>query len=92
MSVGRSMNSGTGLLRGLLLVIVLSVNCACAQKVKVGYDKAADFSKYKSYSLQLPAAETSRPLLFASAACGQEGIEYGNKKNVSIQFCLISQS
>jgi len=39
---------------------------ALAQKVKVGYDKGADFSKYKSYTLQEPTTPISRPLLYAS--------------------------
>jgi len=60
------MTSTVSVLRGLLLFAALSASCGYAQKVKVGYDKTTDFSKYKSYSLQLPAAESNRPLLFAS--------------------------
>jgi len=36
-----------------------------AQKVKVGYDKSADFSKYKTYSWAAPAMPPTRPLLYA---------------------------
>jgi hypothetical protein len=60
------MISTIGMLRGLVLVAALSISCGYAQKVKVGFDKAADFSRYKSYSLQMPAAESNRPLLYAS--------------------------
>jgi hypothetical protein len=50
----------------LLLALVLLVPCGLAQKVKVGYDKSADFSKYKSYTLQQPATPSNRPLVYAS--------------------------
>jgi hypothetical protein len=50
----------------LLVVVVLGIPCGFAQKVKVGYDKSADFSKYKSYTLQEPPVPSSRPLLYAS--------------------------
>jgi Domain of unknown function (DUF4136) len=39
---------------------------AFAQKVKVGYDKSADFSKYRSYSMHEPVRTPSRPILYAS--------------------------
>ena len=35
------------------------------QKVKVGFDKTADFSKYKSYSVQKPEKDPARPVLYA---------------------------
>jgi hypothetical protein len=50
----------------LLAVVTLSVTFGFAQKVKVGYDKSVDFSKYKSYTLQEPPTPSSRPLLYAS--------------------------
>jgi hypothetical protein len=50
----------------LVAFVMLLIPCGFAQKVKVGYDKSADFSKYKSYSLQPPAAPSSRPLVYAS--------------------------
>jgi hypothetical protein len=50
----------------VLLVTTLFVSCGFAQKVKTGYDKNADFSKYKSYTLQEPGATPTRPLLYAS--------------------------
>jgi Domain of unknown function (DUF4136) len=53
-------------LQVVVAVATLSLSCAFAQKTKVGYDKNADFSKYKSYTLQEPAAPASRPLLYAS--------------------------
>lgn len=49
-----------------LLLVVLAIQCGFAQKVTVGYDKSADFSKYKSYSLQPPATPSNRPILYAS--------------------------
>ena len=35
-----------------------------AQKVKVGYDKSADFSKFTTYAWTEPAMPPSRPVLF----------------------------
>jgi hypothetical protein len=45
------------------LVLSLLTTSAFAQKVKVGYDKSADFSKYKSYAWAAPSTPSSRPLL-----------------------------
>jgi hypothetical protein len=51
--------------RLLLTIIVLGSGVLCvAQKVKVGYDKSADFSKYHSYSWAQPQTPPSRPLLY----------------------------
>ena len=36
---------------------------AFAQKVKVGYDKSVDFSKYKTYAWAAPSRPSTRPLL-----------------------------
>ena len=55
-----------GKIQILLTVATLALPCAFAQKVKVGFDKNADFSRYKSYTLQEPAATPTRPLLYAS--------------------------
>ena len=60
------MNSGLSKPRILLLVTALCTTGGFAQKVKVGYDKSADFSKYKSYTLSEPPVPSSRPLLYAS--------------------------
>ncbi len=59
------MNSDVRRLRVLLIVVMLSVPCGFAQKIKVGYDKSVDFSKYKTYTLKIPPP-SSRPLLHAS--------------------------
>ena len=48
------------------LLIVTGVTSASAQKVKVGYDKSIDFSKYKTYTVADPGSQPSRPLLHAS--------------------------
>ena len=70
------MNSDMRRLKIVMVVMTLLVPCGFAQKIKVGYDKGADFSKYKSYTLQLPATETSRPLLYASVVGSiRQGIE-----------------
>jgi len=47
------------------LMLVLSV-AASAQKVKVGYDKSADFSKYHTYFLAQPGTPATRPFLYAT--------------------------
>ena len=48
----------------LLAVISLGATGAFAQKVKVGYDKGTDFSKYKTYTWADPAMPATRPVLF----------------------------
>jgi Domain of unknown function (DUF4136) len=48
----------------LLAVVSLAASDAFAQKVKVGYDKQTDFSKYKTYSWAQPALPAARPVLF----------------------------
>ena len=50
----------------LLLFAVLSITCGYAQKIKTGFDKTADFSKYKSFSLREPSKTPNRPILYAS--------------------------
>jgi Domain of unknown function (DUF4136) len=50
---------------GLLLAAVTTTN-ALAQKVSVGYDKSAEFSKYASYTWGEPAMPPNRPMLYAS--------------------------
>lgn len=47
---------------GLLFVAVP----ALCQKVKVGYDKSVDFSRYKTYTTAPPAVPPQRPLLYES--------------------------
>jgi Domain of unknown function (DUF4136) len=37
-----------------------------SQKVRVGYDKEADFLKFKTYTWGAPSMPTTRPLLYAS--------------------------
>lgn len=50
----------------LVVVIMLSTAWGFAQKVKVGYNKSVDFSKYKSYSWQEPGMTETRPMLYAT--------------------------
>jgi len=44
-------------------VLILSLPCV-GQKVKVGYDKGTDFSRFKTYSWTEPAMPATRPVLF----------------------------
>jgi len=51
----------------LLWTLALLAACssvASAQKVKVGYDKTADFSKYTTYTWAPPGVPPARPLLY----------------------------
>lgn len=52
--------------RSVFVVTMLSIGClSClAQKVKVGYDKGTDFSKFKTYSWIDPAMPATRPVVF----------------------------
>ncbi len=45
------------------LVVALATS-GFAQKVKVGYDKSADFPKYKTYTWAKPQTQPTRPLLY----------------------------
>jgi len=60
------MNSALGKLKVLLVLLPLSIPSASAQKVQTGYDKGADFSSYKSFTLVEPPTPSSMPLLYAS--------------------------
>lgn len=53
--------------RVLVFIMGLALYSASgiAQKVKVGFDKTADFSKYKSYSVQHPGKDPAMPMLYA---------------------------
>ncbi len=48
------------------LILALPVASAFAQKVSVGFDKSADFSKYKTYTWAQPTKPPTRPLLYAT--------------------------
>jgi len=47
-----------------LLMVVVVTPFSAAQKVKIGYDKSADFSKYKTYTWSKPDHPVERPQLF----------------------------
>lgn len=49
-----------------LLLTTIAITSTVAQKVKVGYDKSIDFSRYKSYTVAEPDVQPTRPLLHAS--------------------------
>ena len=44
--------------------ILLGTTVGFAQKIKVGYDKQADFSKYKTYTWSEPAMPPTHPVLY----------------------------
>jgi hypothetical protein len=49
----------------LLAFIVMALTTSgFAQKIRVGYDKSVDFSKYKTYTWAKPDAPIQRPLLY----------------------------
>lgn len=52
-------------LAAVCLFTVIST-LASAQKIKVGYDKSADFSKFRSYSWAQPETPPARPFLYAN--------------------------
>ena len=78
------MSSDMRKLQVLLIVVTLSIPCCFAQKVKVGYDKSIDFSKYKTYTLKVPPEPNARPLLYHSVVGSiRNGIE--SKGLVSVE-------
>jgi hypothetical protein len=54
-----------------LLIVILGTPVA-AQKVKIGYDKSADFSKYRTYTLTEPAMPPTRPILYSAVVSSIE--------------------
>ncbi|MGA7293165.1 MAG: DUF4136 domain-containing protein [Terriglobales bacterium] len=50
----------------LVFLLLILASSGFAQKIKVGYDKSADFAKYKTYSWAEPAMPVTRPLLYQS--------------------------
>ena len=60
------MNRNIRRLRTCLLVAAVLTGNAFAQKVKVGYDKGVDFSRYTSYTWAKPTMPPTKPLLYAS--------------------------
>jgi len=57
------MKNGRGRLLAWFIVLGFAAS-ALAQKVKVGYDKSADFSKYKTYTWAKPDHPIERPQLY----------------------------
>ncbi len=47
-----------------LLIVVILITPGFAQKIRIGYDKSVDFSKYKTYTWAKPDAPIQRPLLY----------------------------
>ena len=48
----------------ICLCVILCSSFSLAQKVKIGYDKSADFTKYKTYSWMPPSVPITRPYLY----------------------------
>ena len=62
-----------------VLVFSLAIGSpAFAQKVKVGYDKSVDFSKFKTYSWVKPTSAPARPLLYTTVVGWIDG-DLGSK-------------
>jgi NADPH:quinone reductase-like Zn-dependent oxidoreductase len=68
----KRMNSIRSTLWVCLFLFALAT-AAFAQKVKVGYDKSVDFSKYKTYTWAEPAMPSSRPMLYAMVVDSVDG-------------------
>ena len=47
-----------------VVIAIGSASPAAAQKTKIGYDKSADFSKFRTYSWAQPEMPASRPILY----------------------------
>jgi hypothetical protein len=62
----------------LLAVISLGTTNAFAQKIKVGYDKGTDFSKFRTYTWAEPAMPAARPVLF-EAVVARADVELQSK-------------
>ncbi len=67
-----------------LLLALVPASGACAQKVRVGYDKSADFSRYTSYTWAELDVPLARPLLYATVV-GYIEDELGSRRLVRAQ-------
>jgi len=67
----------------LLALIAFPALNSFAQKVKVGYDKATDFSKFKTYSWAEPAMPAVRPVL-AEAVAARVEVELQQKGLIKV--------
>lgn len=77
----------------LVLVSLLLSAALWAQKVKVGYDKQANFSNFKTYAWMPKQAPVARPLLAAHIAgtTDEELVKKGLQKVESNPDLLITQ-
>jgi len=57
----------------ILLCALALMSTSFAQKVQVGYDRSADFSKYRTYAWAEPAMPVTRPRLFAMIVSSIDG-------------------
>jgi hypothetical protein len=62
-------------------VLFALATTASAQKVKVGYDKSVDFSRYKTYTWAEPAMPPTRPMLYSTVVASVDE----NLKNRGLQ-------
>jgi hypothetical protein len=80
----------------VLLLSLLILSHAWAQKVKVGYDTSADFSQFKTYAWQEQQTPATRPLLKASielnvdAALKDKGLRKTDVSNSPDVFIALS--
>ncbi len=56
-----------------MLFFAMLTGISFGQKVNVGYDKTADFLKYKTYQWAEPAMPVTRPLLYATVVSSIDG-------------------
>lgn len=48
----------------LAFIVLIVATSGFSQKIKVGYDKSVDFSKYKTYTWAKPAFPVTHPMLY----------------------------
>lgn len=48
------------------LLLITLASPGFSQKVKVGYDKTVDFSRYKTYTIPEPSMQPTRPVLYST--------------------------
>jgi len=57
----------------IFVCLAIFSSLCLAQKVRVGYDKSVDFSKYKTYTWEEPAMPPTRPHLYATIIGSVDG-------------------
>jgi hypothetical protein len=72
----------------LFLTTTVLSHCVFAQKVKVGYDKSVDFSRFNTYTWVEPATPPQRPLLYSTVV---SAVDYEQARSAHFRHYVVRQ-